>query len=223
MSTRSLISAIFILLACTTFAQVRSSDKAALPGDEILITTGRPIAADSIVVSFAGTIADIIEVTGDSVRVLVPKGKEGPLTITVSTGYNKKERLPFTMLAYPAKKIYFQRKGDSVIKVREEMTADGSPGYDMFITHYAFDMLDRNNKKVASGVSFSTEEKEVFGGPGGSITKYKDTSVSMFSVTVPNEKGDFKLKLYKLPHDTDSLDRKIIDKHAPSTFLISNR
>ena len=203
-------------------AQTKLWDKTALPGEEILLTTGRRIPQDSIFVSFAGVPADIIAVTADSVRVLVPKGKVGPLNITLSIG-TKKERLPFTLLAYPAKRVYFQNKNGRLLKIREEMELDGSSNEDETARYYAFDMMDKNDHKVATGTSFSSEEKEVFGGASDQITKQHNNSDSYFSVVIPNEKGRFKMNFYRIPNDTDSLANKMLDKTKPATFYISNQ
>jgi hypothetical protein len=194
------------------------SQSSALPGETILINTGKRSVADKnkINVTFNEITSQVVSVQDSLVEVMVPELQPGEAKINIRIDKETIGNSSITIKEHSTRKLIFMISHEGKVeKIGEKLSNDEIASPDMAAgSKIAYDLLDGNQQILASGlIANPLGGMEIFDDPQKKI--YREKAAHMggsFTINVPNIKGGMKLRLFDVQLPGDANNEKFLER-----------
>jgi hypothetical protein len=179
----------------------------------VVVDPGSSISGEIVTIKFSGKAvkdpaklavlvkdinADILSVTQEEIKFLLPELGEGSATIQVTEDKNQIGNATITILPHPAVKLVFEASGDSV-RILGKFPVNKIPDQS-FLTdnanHLAFLLMNKDEVVTEGVVDDYSQAIEVFPHEDGRIARI-DSLSGHFTIIVPAIDGQNEIRLFK--------------------------
>lgn len=193
---------IIMQLVRVCHGQIEFSKYSSAPGEAIGITIP-PVDKFSYAgfsVTFNQVAADIISVTDNVIKVMVPGVSAGSKQVTVYYAERVVGKRLFTVLDYPTIKVIFGMKDGNFEKIGQKFTNEKPDTAQVSLSSpFMYQIIQSRDAKIISlgSVPVTHAGNEVFINFAGQITRDTVSNLATFDIIIPNTRNNLNIRFFE--------------------------